>query len=84
MTRYTYGVTQEDRRCRALVVPVQAIRVVTRQIRLLLARNVTWIPCNAGEVTDSMLSRKTSMGVSWMTVPQTDTGRWVEDTKASE
>ena len=36
------------------------------------------------ELADSTLPRKTSMEVSWMTVPQTDTGRWVEDTKASE
>ncbi len=67
--RLTYGGTQEDRCCRALVVPVQAFRVVIRQIRSLLARRVTRIPGNQGEVTDSTLPRKTSLEVSWMTVP---------------
>jgi hypothetical protein len=33
---------------------------------------------------DSTLTRKTSQGADGMTVPQTDTGRWVEDTKAFE
>jgi hypothetical protein len=33
---------------------------------------------------DSTLTRKTSQGAYGMTVPQTDTGRWVEDTKAFE
>jgi adenylate kinase family enzyme len=33
---------------------------------------------------DSTLTRKTSQGAYGMTVPQTDTGRWVEDTKANE
>ena len=33
---------------------------------------------------DSTLTRKTSKGVMQMTVPQSDTGRWVEDTKAIE
>ncbi len=35
VTRYTYGVTQEDRFSRALVVPVKAWRVAVRQIRPL-------------------------------------------------
>ena len=48
MMRLTYGETQEDRCSRALVVPVQARRVVVRQIRPLLARRVTWIPGNSG------------------------------------
>ena len=34
--------------------------------------------------SDSTLTRKTSQGAHGMTVPQTDTGRWVEDTKAFE
>ena len=46
MMRLTYGGTQEDRCSRALVVPVQARRVVVRQIRPLLARKVTWISGN--------------------------------------
>ncbi len=33
---------------------------------------------------DSTLTRKSSQGVIRATVPQTDTGRWVEDTKAFE
>jgi hypothetical protein len=33
---------------------------------------------------DFTLTRKTSKGVLHVTVPQTDTGRWVEDTKAFE
>jgi hypothetical protein len=33
---------------------------------------------------DSTLTRKTSKGATEVTVPQTDTGRWVEDTKADE
>ncbi len=33
---------------------------------------------------DSTLTRKTSQGATGVTVPQTDTGRWVEDTKADE
>ncbi len=40
-------------------------------------------PERSGELADSTLTRKTSMEASWMTVPQTDTGRWVEDTKAN-
>ncbi len=36
---------------------------------------------NSGDFT---LTRKTSQGAHGMTVPQTDTGRWVEDTKAFE
>ncbi len=32
-------------------------------------------PEQSGELADSTLTRKTSMEVSWMTVPQTDTGR---------
>ncbi len=34
---------------------------------------------NSGEST---LTRKAAKGATGMTVPQTDTGRWVEDTKA--
>ena len=34
--------------------------------------------------SDSTLTRKSSQGAHGMTVPQTDTGRWVEDTKAFE
>jgi hypothetical protein len=37
-----------------------------------------------GEVIDSMLPRKASKGVQQVTVPQTDSGRWVEHTKAIE
>ncbi len=33
---------------------------------------------------DSTLTRKSSKGVLQATVPQTDTGRWVENTKAFE
>ena len=33
---------------------------------------------------DSTLTRKASQGAHGMPVPQTDTGRWVEDTKADE
>ena len=33
---------------------------------------------------DSTLTRKPSEGVCMVPVPQTDTGRWVEDTKACE
>ena len=36
------------------------------------------------EVANSMLPRKASKGVEQVTVPQTDTGRRVEDTKALE
>jgi hypothetical protein len=36
------------------------------------------------EVIDPMLPRKTSKGVDSVTVPQTNTGRWVEYTKALE
>ena len=36
------------------------------------------------EVIDSMLPRKASKGVGQVTVPQTDTGRRVEYTKALE
>ena len=36
------------------------------------------------EVSDSMLPRKASKGIGQATVPQTDTGRRVEDTKAIE
>ena len=34
--------------------------------------------------SDSTLTRKPSKGVLQVPVPQTDTGRWVEDTKAFE
>jgi hypothetical protein len=36
------------------------------------------------EVIDSMLPRKASKGIRQVTVPQTDTGRRVENTKALE
>jgi hypothetical protein len=35
-------------------------------------------------VTDAMLPRKASKLNFYKTVPQTDTGRWVENTKALE
>ena len=38
----------------------------------------------SGEVSDSMLPRKSSKGIWRVTVPQTDTGRRVEYTKALE
>ena len=42
--------------------------------------------CKSARVNsdDFTLTRKTSQGVTEVTVPQTDTGRWVEDTKANE
>jgi hypothetical protein len=33
---------------------------------------------------ESTLTRKAAKGATWVTVPQTDTGRRVEDTKAFE
>ena len=36
------------------------------------------------DFADSMPARKASLGVTHAPVPQTDTGRWVEDTKADE
>ena len=41
-------------------------------------------PPTGGEVTDAMLPRKASKHNLYKTVPQTDTGRWVENTKALE
>jgi hypothetical protein len=38
----------------------------------------------ASNSDDSTLTRKSSKGVLHVPVPQTDTGRWVEDTKAFE
>ena len=37
-----------------------------------------------GELVDPMLPRKTAGGAVLVTVPQTDTGRWVENTQALE
>ena len=41
-------------------------------------------PPTGGEVTDAILPRKASKHNLYKTVPQTDTGRWVENTKALE
>ncbi len=65
------------------MVQVQAFRLMRRQIpsSLKLKRDGESVWANSG---DSTLTRKTSSGGCKVTVPQTDTGRWVEDTKAFE
>ncbi len=77
------GVTQEDSLSAEMVFGIQAFRLVSRQIRSLLRLRRDGEPFRANS-GDSTLTRKTSRGGYRATVPQTDTGRWVEDTKACE
>ena len=67
-----------------VMVQVQAQRLVSRQIRSLLRLKRDGEARKKVNLRDSTLTRKSSQGVIWITVPQTDTGRWVEDTKAFE
>jgi hypothetical protein len=66
------------------MVQVQAHRLTGRQIRLSLRLKRDGEARKKVNLGDSTLTRKSSQGVIWITVPQTDTGRWVEDTKAFE
>jgi hypothetical protein len=66
------------------MVQVQAFRLVSRQIRSLLRLRRDGEARKKANLSDSTLTRKSSQGVIRETVPQTDTGRWVEDTKAFE
>lgn len=81
--RLTEGVTQEDTSSLEMV-QVQALRLMSRQIRSSSRLRCNGEVCKRMNSGDSTLTRKTSQGVHGMTVPQTDTGRWVEDTKAFE
>jgi hypothetical protein len=70
-------------------IDVIAMRVESRQIRIHVSSEtipnveIKFLP-SGWEIRGSTLPRKTSKLNTMETVPQTDTGGWVEKTKANE